>query len=177
MSVYKFIESARKHIGKPFGWRGRDKCLDCVGLIISAFNDCGVTCPDVSKYDRKNLGASILSAIKDWDAVRVKDLADGDIVVMRNESGAIEHCAIVTPHVYGKFALLHAHRQHGVVEHIMELEHKQAIVYIYRYPWKPLKWLDFGGVYYHDEGEDIWLGRTIDYLRLEDDNVFPEAVV
>lgn len=177
MSVYKFVESARSHVGKKFGWRGRDAVLDCVGLIISSFKACGIECPDVDKYDRGNLGKSILEVAKHWDIIRVKDMAEGDIVIMRNQSGSIEHCAIVVSHPFGALGLIHADREFGVVEHIMEMEHKQAIVFIYRYPWRPTKWLDFGGTYYHDEGSDVWLGREIDYFRLEDGNVYQEAVV
>jgi probable lipoprotein NlpC len=82
------IRSARKYIGTPYKYGGRDRFgMDCSGLVCTAFQESGLTLPRTSTEQAK-LGKDI----------SISQIQKGDLVFFATQTGsrAISHSGIVT---------------------------------------------------------------------------------
>jgi cell wall-associated NlpC family hydrolase len=130
------VLAARRYLGVPFVHRGRrpPKKLDCVGLVLFAYRDCGVVLEDFRLYGRE-------PDITRWKAAMERNLGPpvrsplqaGDVVAMRTLANP-HHLAIVFDHAEG-LGLIHASGEHGrVVEHGLDATYLRRITHIYRRP-------------------------------------------
>lgn len=136
------VLAARRYYGVRFRHRGRrpDK-LDCVGLVLVAYRDCGVELQDFCLYGREpditrwraamesNLGAPVAAGpLRTGDVLRM-----GDVVAMRTLRHP-HHLAIVGDHPEG-LSLIHASGEHGfVTEHLLDPSYLRRISHVYRRP-------------------------------------------
>lgn len=138
-------DAGRGYIGTPFRHRGRSRLgVDCVGLGVLAYADCGVTVPDFRLYGREphrdGLVARMALALGEPVAVApvaVAGLADGDVVVMRF-SVQPHHVGIVGERDYGgvlALTLIHADGEVGRVhEQRLTPDMAARITHVFRRP-------------------------------------------
>lgn len=150
----RLADAARAYIGTRFKHRGRDKRgIDCAGLGVAAFRDCGVELTDYLLYGREphrdgltermtaTLGEPVHVA-----PVRMSDLRDGDVIVMRYEIEP-HHVAIVGERDYAGqrvLTMIHAdgwgpqvpgaRRAGSVHEHRLHPSYVEQITHVYRRP-------------------------------------------
>lgn len=129
------VLAARRYLGVPFRHRGRrpDK-LDCVGLVLMAYRDCGVTLFAPTDYGREPHLDRFQSAI---EAGLGKPVSEGpkvgDVVTLKTLKHP-HHIAIVGNHPEG-LSLIHASGEHGrVVEHRLDPAYMRRITHVYRRP-------------------------------------------
>lgn len=133
MTADDLVRAARAYLGVPWRHLGRTRAgVDCIGLVILAAADVGLSLPDPAPYEREPQGARLLDGIS-AHARRVASVKPGDILVFRmGVYGG--HVGIATTHrAYGVAGVLHAYapRRH-VVEQPMDGEMKRALVAVFR---------------------------------------------
>lgn len=136
------VDAARKYLGVPFRHRGRGSKLDCVGLGVRVYQDCGVEVPDFLHYGREpfkdGLVERITAALGEPVAlapVRQSDLQVGDVILLKFYRDP-HHVALVSdyPHA-GAFAMIHADGHNGcVIEHRLAPDHLARITHVFRRP-------------------------------------------
>lgn len=141
----QLVDAARVYIGTKWRHRGRSvHGVDCAGLGILAYRDCGVDLPDFRLYGREPhndglvtymtaaLGAPVWEADGSGEVV---DLHDGDVIVLRFDKEP-HHVAIVAAANYGgtdTFNVIHAHGNVGrVVEQRLTHDVVERITHVYR---------------------------------------------
>lgn len=108
------VEAARSYLGVRFRHRGRSrKGLDCAGLVVLAYRDCGVETSDYVLYGREphlnGLTERLTAALGDPLPTR-SAMQEGDVVEMRFDVYP-HHVGIVAAVNYGgvsAFNLIHA---------------------------------------------------------------------
>lgn len=116
------IEAARKYLGTRWRHRGRNvHGLDCAGLVVIAYADCGVELPDFRLYGREphrdGLIKHAIAALGEPLADHDRTLAEGDVLLMRFDKEP-HHMAIVALGTYGgtpAFNIIHADGNAGRV--------------------------------------------------------------
>lgn len=138
-------DAARGFIGVPFRHRGRSRVgVDCVGLALLAYRDCGVSLPDYRLYGREPhrdglvqrvttaLGPPVMTAPVNRSAIE-----DGDVVLIRYEVQP-HHAAVVGVRCYGDteaLTLIHAEGVHGaVLEQRLTDDVISRITHVFRKP-------------------------------------------
>lgn len=139
----RLVAAARAYKGAKFRHRGRSpRSLDCVGLFIRAYADCGVALPDVAVYGRepgnddlvgnvaRALGAPVLTA-----PVSMAELMAGDIVVIRYDLYP-HHVMLVGDHpIAGMKTAIHMDGHYGRWnEHAMNDTIAAHITHVFRRP-------------------------------------------
>ena len=136
------VAAARRYMGVPFRHRGRTaKGVDCVGLGIAAYRDCGVELPDFRLYGPEPQDATLVNRIADalGEPVKVKpvheaDLQVGDVIVLCFYRDP-HHVAIVTDYPLRGFAMIHADgHNRKVIEHRLAPDHIARITHVFRRP-------------------------------------------
>lgn len=139
------VSAARQYLGVKFRHRGRSRIgLDCAGLVVRSYHDCGVDIHDTTLYGPEPfkdglvqhvgqaLGEAILRA-----PVRESDLCDGDVIVMRFRKEP-HHIGIVAAIEYAgipAFNLIHADGESGrVLEHRLTPDMVERITNVHRRP-------------------------------------------
>lgn len=137
--------AARAYIGTRFRHRGRNKRgIDCVGLGIAAYADCGVALPDFRLYGaephRDGLTQHMEAALGVPVAVApvaAAALQVGDVAVFRFEREP-HHVGIVADHDYGgtvALTVIHADGMQGrVLEQRLTADMIARITHVYRRP-------------------------------------------
>ncbi len=138
----ELVESARKYMGVKFRHRGRSSTrLDCVGLAVRAYADCGVELKDYLLYGKEPHQDGLVSRIKEalGEPVQVAPvkrqlIRPGDILVMRYRVEP-HHIAIATDYLYGGLAMIHADGHNKcVVEHRLTDDMVRRITHVFRRP-------------------------------------------
>ncbi|MBL0918047.1 MAG: C40 family peptidase [Hydrogenophaga sp.] len=136
----KLIDAARKYVGTPFRHRGRSTAsLDCAGLGVKAYADCGVVLPDLRHYGREPYQGGMERALTTALGEPVghgpdADLEEGDVVVMHFNSEP-HHVGLIGRTPYGALSLIHADSLVGkVVEHRLDKAWRDRIVFVHRRP-------------------------------------------
>lgn len=134
----RLVTAARAYLGTPFRHRGRRRTgVDCVGLLLLAFRDCGVELPDFRLYGREphesGLIAHVTRALGEAVAVApVRQVQVGDVVVMRFAVNP-HHVALVGDYVFGGPSLIHAYGEAGkVVEHRLSDDQLARVTHVFR---------------------------------------------
>lgn len=134
------VTAARAYLGTPFRHRGRRRTgVDCVGLLLLAFRDCGVELPDFRLYGKEphedGLIERVTHAVGEPIAVAPvfsDQLQIGDVVVMRFSINP-HHVALVGDYVFGGHSLIHAHGEAGkVVEHRFSDDQISRVTHVFR---------------------------------------------
>ncbi|MFZ4124577.1 MAG: NlpC/P60 family protein [Rickettsiales bacterium] len=144
MSVQNMlIDAARGYLGVRFAHQGRSKQtgVDCLGLLICAAQDAGITLQDYepNHYDRTDYGtfpdAQMLRAQLHAALIAVEEVAVGDILLLRID-GRPQHLALVTDYPQeGVFGMIHAYAPlRKVVEHRLDIHWIEAIEQVFRIP-------------------------------------------
>lgn len=138
----RIVAAARRYLGTPFRHRGRsENRVDCVGLGLRIYQDCGVELPDFRLYGREpskdGLVERVTSALGEPVAtapVTAAQLQVGDVIVMRFEVEP-HHVGIVGDYPYGGFSLIHAcGHNNKVIEHRLSPDIVKRITHVFRRP-------------------------------------------
>lgn len=132
--THPMVAAARTYLGTPFRHRGRSpRAVDCAGLLILAFADCGRTIIDVPAYGREPHQDGLREAVQLNMGEPVTDeLQPGDIVLMRFVREP-HHLALIGDYIHGGLSLIHAYGDVGkVVEHRLDDVWRSRILEAYR---------------------------------------------
>lgn len=140
----QFVEAARSYKGVRWRHRGRSKwSLDCAGLVIRSYADCGVKLPDRELYGREPHNDGLIESITEALGAPVKtglvamaDLRIGDVIVIRYDIYP-HHVMIVSDCSYAAHGLnvIHADGHNGrVVEHRMDDRLAGQVTHVFRRP-------------------------------------------
>jgi len=126
MTPADFVAAARSYVGVPFRHQGRTRHgVDCIGLVVCAARDIGLTLADRTDYPRDPNGLLPLEMARQFAPVESPQA--GDILLMRFR-GEPQHVAILAG-----AALIHGYASIGrVVEHGMDAKWRRRIVAAYR---------------------------------------------
>ena len=144
--THPLVAAARSYLGVKFRHRGRSRySLDCAGLGVLAYRDCGVDLPDVKLYgrvpseDKQELPLRIAESLGVEPAltepVRLSDLQVGDVLLIRYDLYP-HHVMIVgdAPYV-GALTVIHADGHHGeVIEHRLDEKIAGRATHVFRRP-------------------------------------------
>lgn len=133
----KLTDAARGYLDVRFRHRGRSRHgLDCAGLMVLAYRDCGVVLPDFRLYGREPHKDGLARYVRAAMGPEIHaPLADGDVLLMRF---AIEphHLAMVVAVEYGgvsAFNIIHADGHVGrVLEQRLTPDMAQRITHQFR---------------------------------------------
>lgn len=144
----KLVQAARAYLGVRWKHLGRSKSgLDCAGLPIVAYADCGVVIDAPTRYGRDPFKEGLMQAVVAavgapvWTGAkgscRLSMLQPGDVVAMA-PAGQPRHLAIVGDEhpTYG-LTLIHADGSPGagrVMEHGLGDFYLRQIVSVFRRP-------------------------------------------
>lgn len=139
----KLVQAARQYRSAKFRHRGRSpKYLDCAGLLLRSFADCGVVLHDVQLYGRepehddlvgnamRALGAPVMFAPVGKDEPRI-----GDVIVIKYDLYP-HHLMLVGDHpIDGEKSVIHMDGHQGKwVEHILSDGIAAQITHVFRRP-------------------------------------------
>ena len=126
MTPADFIAAARSYVGVPFRHQGRTRHgVDCIGLVVCAARDIGITLADRTDYARDPNGLLPLEMARQFAPVESPQA--GDILLMRFR-GEPQHVAILAGET-----LIHSYASIGrVVEHGLDAKWRRRIVAAYR---------------------------------------------
>lgn len=127
------IDVARSLIGVPWKHQGRNRnvAIDCVGLLIIAFDT-----EDTTAYARDPANGALEARLKYHFGEPVGSSADdaqaGDVVLMRY--GKVpRHVGIIANGIDGRLSLIHTDSNVGrVVEHALDEKWKRRVCGVYR---------------------------------------------
>lgn len=127
--------AARKYLGIPFRHRGRSvRALDCIGLLVMAFRDCGHEVGnDRQHYGREPHADGLREGLIAEFGQPASDMQVGDVALIAYNTEVPHHVAIVGDYIYGGFSLIHADGMVGkVVEHRLDPMWQRMIIETYR---------------------------------------------
>jgi cell wall-associated NlpC family hydrolase len=143
----QLANAARGYIGTRFRHRGRSAVgVDCAGLGVLAYRDCGVELPDYTLYGREPYRDGLVQYITQalgepvWQAGQSaysahSALRDDDVIVMRFDREP-HHVGIVAAATYGgtqAFNIVHADGNVGrVIEQRLAPDTINRITHVFR---------------------------------------------
>lgn len=122
------VQAARAYLGVRFHHQGRGpNGLDCAGLVVRAYADCGVQLADARGYSRTPHAGMLAEQLKQ-SFRQVQEPQPGDVLLMAF-AGEPQHLAI-----YAGRTVIHSYeRAGGVVEHRYALVWQARVRGVYRY--------------------------------------------
>lgn len=122
------VEAARTYVGVPWRHQGRSRLgLDCAGLLVLAFRDCGRELVDLAGYTRHPWRDGLLRALGSNFTPVSEPPQPGDILLFRITREP-QHLAIRTDK-----GMIHSHAgSPGVVEHGMDRYWTDRLIGVYR---------------------------------------------
>lgn len=141
----RLVDAARRYIGVKWKHRGRTRHgVDCAGLGVLAYRDCGVELPDFVLYGRqphddgliRHLTAALGEPVFDASTAALEPhLQDGDVIVQRFDKEP-HHVAIVAEVVYGGVPALNVVHANGHAGRVLEVRlddaGMQRITHVFR---------------------------------------------
>lgn len=135
MNAAEFVACARRLKGTRWRHRGRKPwALDCVGLIVVAGRNSGLSIDDEPLYGREPWDDQLRAGLRKRWGKPVTDWQPGDVALIRWKNGDPSHVAIIGDHPDGGLTLIHAHNLHGVVECSLSGNFAECVLEAYR-PW------------------------------------------
>lgn len=124
------VDAARAYAVRntPFRHRGRnpDRGLDCAGLVVVAYADCGVEVHDFKRYGREPFNQGLEQHVEQALGPAVKlapvgydDLQDGDVIIFRFHVNP-HHMGIVAAVEYGGVAAFNIIHADGMSKRVIE---------------------------------------------------------
>lgn len=103
------VEIARLHVTRRTPWKHQargPKSLDCIGLLIVCFRQCGVT--DRTNYDRKPNRGQLESCVREQfgPPIPKAEIQEGDIALLAFRR-SISHVGIIAKHPRKGLSLIH----------------------------------------------------------------------
>jgi cell wall-associated NlpC family hydrolase len=90
------VEAARKYLGCPYHHQGRSMHgIDCAGLLVAAYRDCGVELEDLPAYGREPWKDGLRAAVELNFHKVDREPEPGDVLLLR-WGREPSHLAIVT---------------------------------------------------------------------------------
>jgi len=143
----KLVQAARSYIGVPWKHLGRSRRgVDCAGLPILAYADCGVVMDAPTRYGRDPFKDGLMQAViallgnPVWTGFKGSctgvAMQPGDIAIM-SPAGQPRHMTIIGDDPMYGLSLIHADGSPGVgrvVEHGMGDFYMRMIVSVFRRP-------------------------------------------
>ncbi len=127
--------AARAYLGVPWRHLGRTRQgLDCIGLLLLAARDCGLTVNDPGAYAVGHRGPALAEALR-TRLVRVPLGAarDGDVLTFR-DGLHVAHVGLRST-LHGRPAVIHAHTGRGrVMEEALAFQLADDLRAAYRVP-------------------------------------------
>ena len=133
--LINLADSARKYLGVKFRHRGRSvSSLDCVGLIVIAFQDLGrQILNDKEHYGREPHADGLREGLQLEFGEPCSEMKVGDIALIAYNTEIPHHVAVIGNYLYGGFSLIHADGMVGkVVEHRLDENWRKMIIETYR---------------------------------------------
>ncbi len=135
----KLVDAARAYLGVKWRHRGRTRnSLDCAGLIVIAFADCGVETDPFIHYGREPFEDGLVKRTRASLGAPLPistPLQDGDVILLRFAKHP-HHMGIVAAADYGgtaAFNIIHADGLAGrVIEQRLAPEMIERITHIFR---------------------------------------------
>lgn len=134
----RLVDAARVYAvaGVRFRHRGRNPArgLDCAGLVVRAYADCGVTLPDFIHYGREpyreglqeRVAQAMGPAVK-LSPVSFSDLEHGDVVLLRFFTEP-HHVAIIATAEYAGTQTMNIIHADGLAGRVVEVRLTQEMV-------------------------------------------------
>ena len=145
--INEFVSEARSWIGTRFVHQGRLKksCgdrggCDCIGLIIGAADNVGITVKgrklsqlDKRDYARVPDGERLLREFREYlKEVAIDDIREGDVLMFRFDKNP-QHVGIASEY-NGGVGVIHCYMQaRGVVEHELDSHWREKLVAVFRF--------------------------------------------
>jgi cell wall-associated NlpC family hydrolase len=110
------INAARSYIGAPWRHRGRDvHGMDCIGLVLAAARDVGVSLPEPPPYGTDRRGDELLRGVQAVAPIARGEPRPGDVLLFR--AGRLGcHLGILADHPrYRCASLVHCPVDRGAV--------------------------------------------------------------
>lgn len=134
----KLVEAARGYIGVKYRHRGRSRVgLDCAGLLVLAYRDCGVPTSEFILYGRTPHEDGIVkhTTAALGDPIPTRELQDGDVLIMRFARDP-HHMGLVASVMYGDlqaFNIIHAEGHTGrVLEQRLTPDMLARVTHVFR---------------------------------------------
>jgi cell wall-associated NlpC family hydrolase len=140
MTADAFIAAARRYLGTPWRHLGRSRAgLDCIGLVLVAARDAGLSLPDPAPYEREPADARLVLEASRL-ARRVSPPAPGDVLVFRTTCH-VGHVGICATHpLHGVPSVIHALMWHRKVqEDVYDRDMRDAFIAAFRL-WEDPAW-------------------------------------
>lgn len=138
----RLVEAARAYIGTGFGHRGRTATkLDCAGLMVRVYADCGLAVPDVKRYGREPVKDGLVQAAVDalgqpiaTGPVPAGFLRPGDVLLVKFDVHP-HHVMLVGDYVFGGLSVIHADGHYSkVLETRLGDRQMKKITHVFRRP-------------------------------------------
>jgi cell wall-associated NlpC family hydrolase len=119
------VRAAREMRETPFRWQGREPGtgLDCSGLVVSAFKECGITLPDRADYAPfSDYSGELIGRVGEAFTEAEKPSGGALVGFWLQRPGRVRHLGIITEQVGGTWLFIHTHE---VADRVIEepLEH------------------------------------------------------
>lgn len=137
------VAAARGYLGAPFVHQGRLPAgMDCAGLLVLAYADCGRQLRDLSGYGRTPWRDGLEAALEDNFGPALPDgekIEPGDKLLILGRSGEPQHIAIAGDYYLGGISLIHTRsdlfrgaERGRVTEHRLDERWAKLIFKVYR---------------------------------------------
>lgn len=133
--MMNLADSSRKYLGTPFRHLARGpRFLDCVGLIVVARRDLGLSTEnDKQHYGREPAADGLREQLQKEFGEPKTDMRVGDVALIAYNTIVPHHVAIIGDYLYGGFSLIHADGMEGrVLEHRLDEQWQKLIIETYR---------------------------------------------
>ncbi len=140
MTPAAFIAAARSYLGTPWRHMGRNRAgLDCIGLVLVAAGDAGLSLPDPAPYEREPADARLVLEASQL-AQRVSVPSPGDVIVFRT-TRHVGHVGICAVHPLHRVpSVIHALMWHRkVLEDVYDRQMRDAFIAAFRL-WEGGPW-------------------------------------
>lgn len=129
----RFVDAARALKGARWRHRGRTPwAVDCIGLIVVAGRQAGLTATDEKGYGREPWEDRLRAGCRARWGEPVQAPQAGDVALIRWETGEPSHLAIIGNHPDGGLTLIHSHNLHGVCEMSLTGRYLACVLEVYR---------------------------------------------
>ncbi len=135
MKHQDFVAAVKSYVGTPFAHQGRcpGKGLDCVGVLVCAAHESGLSKADFLRYSEEPDGTLLKNLEPHLKRVEDGSMLVGDTLVIRYASEPTHIMVIVGFDPKGRPRVVHSLNRDGVVSHHLDALWMRRIVAVYRF--------------------------------------------